>query len=64
MTSQLLAREHDNFRAALEWSLSAGSPTGLRLALELGSFWLLRGLLQEGQDWLKRALGQHPANAP
>ena len=59
-----LAREHDNFRAALEWSLSAGSPTGPRLARELGSFWLARGLLQEGQDWLKRALGQHPANGP
>ena len=59
-----LAREHDNFRAALEWSLSAGSPIGPRLARELGSFWLARGLLQEGQDWLKRALRQHPANGP
>ena len=60
----VLSREHDNFRAALDWSLSAGSPTGPRLARELGSFWLARGLLQEGQDWLKHALGQHPANGP
>ena len=60
----VLSREHDNFRAALEWSLSAGDQTGPRLALELGSFWLVRGLLQEGRDWLKRALGQYPADGP
>lgn len=60
----VLSREHDNFRAALGWSLSAGSPVAPRLALELGSAWLLRGLLQEGQDWLKRALGQCPADGP
>ena len=60
----VLSREHDNFRAALDWSLSARDQTGPRLTLELGSFWLVRGLLQEGQDWLKRALGQHPADGP
>jgi non-specific serine/threonine protein kinase len=60
----VLSRERENFRAALEWSLSAGSQTGPRLALELGSFWLVRGLLQEGRDWLKRALGQRSAGGP
>ena len=38
-----LAREHDNFRAALEWSLSAGDELGARLAQALGHFWLSRG---------------------
>jgi predicted ATPase len=55
----LLAREQDNFRAALEWSFQQGSVTGPRLARALGDFWLGRGLLQEGRDWLDRALGQH-----
>ena len=58
----VLAREHDNFRAALEWSLSRGSETGPRLARSLGDFWLGRGLLAEGTDWLQRALAQRPAD--
>ena len=57
-----LAREQDNFRAALEWSLAHGNQTGPRLARALGGFWLGRGLLQEGQDWLDRALAQRPAD--
>jgi tetratricopeptide (TPR) repeat protein len=66
-----LAREHDNFRAALGWSLPEDSQTGdsqtgdgetgQRLARELGGFWLARGFLQEGQDWLERALATGPA---
>ena len=58
----VLSREHDNFRAALEWSLSAGSPTAPRLATALGPFWLARGLLQEGRDLLERALAQGPSD--
>jgi predicted ATPase/class 3 adenylate cyclase len=58
----VLAREQDNFRAALEWSLARGDPAGLRLARALGEFWISRGLLAEGQDWLERALAQHPAD--
>jgi predicted ATPase len=58
----VLAREHDNFRAALGWSLSQDGETGPRLARALGGFWLARGLLQEGQDWLERALATSPAN--
>jgi predicted ATPase/DNA-binding XRE family transcriptional regulator len=56
----VLAQEHDNFRAALDWSLSAGNQAGPRIAWALGDFWLGRGLLQEGRDWLERALGQRP----
>ena len=58
----VLAREHDNFRAALSWSLSQNSETGPRLARALGGFWLARGLLEEGQDWLERALATGPPN--
>jgi tetratricopeptide (TPR) repeat protein len=51
----VLAREHDNFRAALEWSLSAGLRIGPRLAAALGSFWLARGFLHEAGRWLECA---------
>ena len=57
-----LAREQDNFRAALEWSLARGDPAGPRLARALGEFWLGRGLLAEGRDWLERALALPPAD--
>jgi predicted ATPase/DNA-binding SARP family transcriptional activator len=52
----VLAREHDNFRAALSWSLSGGGETGPRLACALGSFWVARGFFQEARGWLERAL--------
>jgi predicted ATPase/DNA-binding SARP family transcriptional activator len=58
----VLAREQDNFRAALEWSLERGDETGPRLARALGDFWLGQGLLQEGRDWLDRAAAKHPAD--
>jgi len=52
----VLARDLDNFRGALQWSLSRHDESGPRLALALGGFWLARGLLQEGRGWLERAL--------
>ena len=58
----VLSREHDNFRAALDYSLSAGDEIGPRLARALGGFWLARGLLAEGRAWLERALAQRPAD--
>ena len=58
----MLAREQDNFRAALDWSLERGDQAGPRLARALGGFWLGRGLLAEGRDWLDRALAQRPAD--
>ncbi len=53
----MLEREHDNLRAALEWSLtSADTDATLRLAVPLLWFWDTRAYFKEGRDWLGRAL--------
>ncbi len=52
----VLAREQDNFRAALDFTLGCGSRAGPRLARALGGFWLARGLFSEARGWLERAL--------
>jgi predicted ATPase/class 3 adenylate cyclase len=51
--------EHENLRAALEWSLAAAeSAGGLRLCGALWRFWWTRGHLSEGREWCQRALGK------
>jgi predicted ATPase/class 3 adenylate cyclase len=50
-----LETEHDNLRAALEWS-SMTPEIGLRLASVLWPFWYLRGYVSEGREWLKQFL--------
>jgi predicted ATPase/DNA-binding SARP family transcriptional activator len=52
----VLAREQDNFRAALDFTLGCGSPAGPRLARALGGFWLGRGFFSEARGWLERAV--------
>ena len=44
-----LEAEHDNLRAALEWS-SADPETGLRLASALWPFWYLRGYVSKERE--------------
>ncbi len=50
--------EHDNLRAALEWSLvqAERGEDSLRLAGALFLFWHQRGHVSEGRTWLARAL--------
>jgi predicted ATPase/class 3 adenylate cyclase len=55
-----LESEHDNLRAALEWSASRpdGAEPGLRQAAAMWRFWLLRGHWTEGRARLEAALAQ------
>jgi predicted ATPase/transcriptional regulator with XRE-family HTH domain len=62
-----LEEEHDNLRAALQWSLSRGEgndgvETGLRLVVALGEFWYVRGYLTEGRERLASALARAEGN--
>src|SRR5205814_6275761 len=62
-----LEREHDNLRAALQWSLVQAEEEDARedgrsreIALRLGGslpvFWVVHGHISEGRHFLKRAL--------
>lgn len=52
-----LEADHDNLRAALEWSLATGNAeAGLRLAGAVWWFWELRGYRREGRAWLEALL--------
>jgi predicted ATPase/class 3 adenylate cyclase/predicted Ser/Thr protein kinase len=52
-----LEAEHDNLRAALEWSAESGGDGALRrMSVALGGFWQTRGHLSEGRTWLRQAL--------
>lgn len=59
----LLELEHDNLRAALEWSLTGEGKTdlGLRLAGSLENFWSARGYFSEGREHLSAALARPEA---
>ena len=52
-----LEGDHENLRAALEWSLGKQRPEhALRLAAALGTFWDMHSYWMEGSRWLERAL--------
>ena len=56
-----LEEEHDNLRAALEWSLceECGSDLllmGMRIAIAVSYFWLVRGYWSEAWDWMNDLL--------
>jgi predicted ATPase/class 3 adenylate cyclase len=56
-----LELEHDNLRAALEWSENGAASAGLQLAGAVGRFWEVRGHLAEGRRWLRDILKASPA---
>jgi predicted ATPase/class 3 adenylate cyclase len=53
-----LEDDHDNLRAALEWSRTEtpGNAAGLRLAVALYRFWEIRGHFAEARAWLDLTL--------
>src|SRR5205823_4314968 len=54
-----LEMDHDNFRAALKWSLDVGrTEMALLLGATLTEFWRMHGHLTEGQTWLESALAE------
>ena len=61
-----LEADHDNFRAALTWSLADASraESGLRVAGALGRFWNIRGHYSEGSRWLRQTLAACGTTAP
>jgi non-specific serine/threonine protein kinase len=60
-----LESEHDNLRAALDWTLDNREiDLAARLATSLAFFWDFRGYLTEGSKWLGRVLEQAAALPP
>jgi predicted ATPase/class 3 adenylate cyclase len=59
-----LELEHDNLRAALQWSEDEPGEaiSGLRLAAAFWRFWEIRGYLLEGRSWLERMLAATAAD--
>jgi predicted ATPase/class 3 adenylate cyclase len=59
-----LEAEHDNLRAAWEWSRAdrASEEQGLRLADALLWFWYIRNAISEGRSWLEDALSRGRAS--
>lgn len=57
-----VAREHDNLRAALRWTLDSGdAQVAARIAGEMWRFWWMRGFFSEGRAWLDEVLGNSHA---
>jgi predicted ATPase/DNA-binding NarL/FixJ family response regulator len=53
----LLEREHNNLRSALQWSTERkDAELALQLSHGLSMFWYLRGYQVEGRQWLDRVL--------
>ncbi len=55
-----LEREHDNLRAALDWTLARDPAASPAMAAAMAAVWLLRLHLREGSRWLDLALTAAP----
>jgi non-specific serine/threonine protein kinase len=56
-----LDEEHDNLRAALDWSLTTSAhESALRLSGALARYWWMRAHHDEARRWLERALAGPP----
>lgn len=60
----LLETEHDNLRAALEWSQDTQPELGLRIAAALVDFWDTHGHITEARRWLEITLQKTTHLAP
>jgi predicted ATPase/class 3 adenylate cyclase len=64
-SGEAIARDHDNYRAALAWSIATGeAEVGLRLGYALWRFWQQRGFFREGRGWFDRLLALAGAAEP
>jgi predicted ATPase/DNA-binding SARP family transcriptional activator len=56
--------DHDNIRAALDWAITAGPDTALRLVAACAWFWFMAGHWRDSWAWLRQALNaageEHP----
>ena len=52
----LLEEEHDNLRAALQWSLENDIEMAARLAAAIRFFWLFHSHLTEASEWMEKAV--------
>ncbi|RPI97615.1 MAG: hypothetical protein EHM39_09205, partial [Chloroflexi bacterium] len=61
-----LEAEHDNFRAALQWTLNVdgAAQDSLSMIAHLARLWEVKGYFTEARDWLLRALRQPGAEQP
>jgi non-specific serine/threonine protein kinase len=61
----LLEREHDNLRAALNWALEAGEiELGLRIGGSMSGFWIYRGHVTDAEHQLARLLPHAVTDSP
>ena len=58
-----MARELDNYRAAMGWAIERKLPEALRLAPGLSRWWVRRAPATEAREWLSRLLDAIPRDS-